>query len=224
MKATWSLTATLNEWTALEDMLVTCSVVVVFETGEPPPTVEPVPPTETPTGSPSVLNSVPAGAVFVTEMMPNPSAVSDTAGEWFEVYNSMPDVSVDIDGWTIRDQGTNSHLINNGSPLLIPPQGFLVLGRNADPTVNGGATVHYQYSGFTLVNSGDEIELIDANGVTIDSVIYMSSQVSDGASSTLNPSTFDAIANDQPTNWCPATSTMSGGDLGTPGLPNDACS
>lgn len=223
MKATWSLTATTNEWTALEDMLATCSVDVVFEIGEPPPTAEPVPPTETTTDSPSVLNSVPAGAVFVTEMMPNPSAVSDTAGEWFEVYNSMTDVSVDINGWTIRDQGTNTHLIDNGGPLLIPPQGFLVLGRNADPAVNGGAIVRYQYSGFILANSGDEIELMDLNGVTIDSFIYMSSQVFDGASSSLNPSIFDAIANDQPTNWCLATSVMSGGDRGTPGLANDAC-
>lgn len=156
-------------------------------------------------------------------MMPNPSAVSDTNGEWFELYNSMADVSVNINGWTIRDQGTNSHVIDNGGPLLIPHQGFLVLGRNADPAVNGGATVHYQYSGFTLANSGDEIELVDLNGVTIDSVVYMSSQVFDGASSSLNPSMFDAIANDQPTNWCLATSVMPEGDRGTPGLPNDAC-
>lgn len=223
VKATWNLTATADEWTKLEDMLATCSVEVVFAAGEPPPTAEPFTPTETPTVSPSVVNSVSAGAVFVTEMMPNPSAVSDTAGEWFELYNSMADVSVDIDGWTIRDQGTNTHVINNGGPLLIPPQGFMVLGRNADPAVNGGATVRYQYSGFILANSGDEIELVDLNGVTIDSVIYMSSQVFDGASSTLNPSMFDAIANDQPTNWCPATSVMPGGDRGTPGLPNDAC-
>lgn len=76
-KGTWSLTATANGWIALEDMLRTCSVDVVIETGEPPPMGEPVLPTEVPTGSPSVLNSVSARAVFVTEMMPNPSAVCD---------------------------------------------------------------------------------------------------------------------------------------------------
>ena len=106
---------------------------------------------------------------------------------------------------------------------MVPPQGFLVLGRRVDTAVNGGATVHYRYSGFTLANSGDEIELVDSNGVTIDSVIYMSSQVFEGESSSLNPSMLDANANDQPTNWCPATSVMSGGDKGTPGLANDAC-
>ena len=49
VKATWSLIATANEWTALEDMLENCSGDVVIETGEPPPTAEPVTPTPTAT-------------------------------------------------------------------------------------------------------------------------------------------------------------------------------
>ena len=49
VKANWSLTATANEWTALEDMLGTCSVDVVIGTGEPLPTAEPVTRTPTPT-------------------------------------------------------------------------------------------------------------------------------------------------------------------------------
>ena len=48
VKAAWRLSATADEWTALENMLGTCSVDVVVETGEPPPTAEAVPPTETP--------------------------------------------------------------------------------------------------------------------------------------------------------------------------------
>ena len=48
VKAAWRLSATADEWTALENMLGTCSVDVVVETGEPLPTAEAVPPTETP--------------------------------------------------------------------------------------------------------------------------------------------------------------------------------
>ena len=53
VKAAWRLSATADEWTALENMLGTCSVDVVVETGEPLPTAEAVPPTATPTPVPT---------------------------------------------------------------------------------------------------------------------------------------------------------------------------
>ena len=112
-----------------------------------------------------------AGTVFVTEMMLNPAAVSDTAGEWFEIYNSRVDLSVDINGWTIRDQGSNLHVINNGGPLIVPPVGFLVLARNSDSALNGGVVVDYRYSGFVLSNTADEIELVDPVGTVVDVVV-----------------------------------------------------
>ncbi len=49
VKAAWSLTANADEWTALEDMLGTCSEEVVIETGEAPATIEPATPTPNPT-------------------------------------------------------------------------------------------------------------------------------------------------------------------------------
>ena len=170
-----------------------------------------------------MTSSVPAGAVYVSEIMANPSAVTDTNGEWFEIYNTLADVSVDINGWTLRDHGTNTHLISSGGPLLVPPQGFLVLGRNSDTATNGGVPVGYSYSGFLLANSGDEIEIVDTAGKTVDTVIYTSSGVFKGASTTLDPTRFDATANDNQANWCPATTQMPGGDTGTPGAPNDPC-
>ena len=89
---------------------------MVIEPGDEPPTAEPVTPTPTSGVGTSVVNSVSVGVVFVTEIMANPSAVGDTAGEWFEVYNSSSDVSVDLNGWTIRDQGNDAHLISHDSP------------------------------------------------------------------------------------------------------------
>jgi hypothetical protein len=162
------------------------------------------------------------GAVFVTEIMQNPDAVFDLAGEWFEIYNSLSNVSVDINGWTIRDQGTDNHTISNGGPLLVPPKGFLVLGRNSDTDQNGGVQVDYQYSGFVLENSGDEIELVDGAGTVVDSVSYSSSTA--GASASLSPAAFSASGSQQAANWCAATNPMPGGDMGTPGSTNDPCS
>ena len=184
-------------------------------------------PTPTPTAStgvtPTSVSVGGPGSIFVTEFMPNPAAVGDTAGEWFEVYNPSPDSAIDINGWTIKDLGSNAHLINNGGPLLVPPLGFLVLARNSDPAANGGVTVDYQTSGFALANAGDEIVLVDGTGMVIDTVIYTSATVFEGAPTTLNPTTFDAASNDSAANWCRGTTALPGGDKGTPGLLNDAC-
>ena len=81
----------------------------------------------------------------------------------------------------------------------------------------------YQYSIFTLANSGDEIELVDSAGTSIDTVVYSSSLVVNGASASLSPSAFSAVSNDQPANWCAGASAIPGGDKGTPGAPNDSC-
>ena len=167
------------------------------------------------------MTSVQPGVVFVTEIMQNPAAVTDSAGEWFEIYNSRSDVSVDINGWTIRDQDIDSHTINSGGPLLVPALGFLVLGRNSNTDQNGGVQVAYQYSGFILANTGDEIELVDPTGTLVDSVVYSSSAT--GASATLSPASFSAAGSEQASNWCAATSPMPGGDKGTPGSTNDPC-
>ena len=158
----------------------------------------------------------------MTEIVQDPAAVVDSAGEWFEIYNSRSDVSVDINGWTIRDQDSDSHTINNGGPLLVPSMGFLVLGRNSDTGQNGGVQLAYQYSGFILDNTGDEIELVDGTGTVIDSVSYGSS--TPGASTSLSPASFSASGSEEAANWCAATSTMPGGDMGTPGTINDPCS
>ena len=157
--------------------------------------------------------------LVINEIMQNPSAVSDSSGEWFEVYN--PDsAAVDIDGWTMKDDGTNSHVINNGGPLVVPAGGFLVLGINADSSSNGGVAVDYQYSGFFLGNSDDELILLDGSLTEIDRVNWdggPSFPDPNGASmSLLDP----ALDNNVGSNWCTATTPYGDGDLGTPGAAN----
>ena len=69
----------------------------------------------------SVLPALAAsqGDVVINEIMQNPSAVADGAGEWFELYNATG-AAIDIDGWTILDDDTDSHTIDNGGSLTIP--------------------------------------------------------------------------------------------------------
>jgi hypothetical protein len=44
------------------------------------------------------------GDIIITEIMQNPSAVNDSEGEWFEVYNTTG-ADINLDGWEIRDDG-----------------------------------------------------------------------------------------------------------------------
>jgi predicted extracellular nuclease len=170
-------------------------------------------------GTPGSANICPPPEIIINEIIQNPSAVSDSNGEWFELYNAG-DRDVNINGWTIRDDGFDNHLINNGSPLLLPAGGYLVLGRNADSGANGGVMVDYQYSNFFLSNSADEVVLEDNNLTEIDRVEYdggPSFPDPNGASMSLdNP----ALDNNVGENWCTSVTPFGAGDLGTPGSRN----
>jgi hypothetical protein len=102
--------------------------------------------------------------LLITEVMANPSEVTDSKGEWFELFNPMTE-SVDLNQIYIRDDGRNIHQIDHGDPLLILPNQYFVLGRNMNSSTNGGFTADYVYSSFTLGNNDDEIVFSnDADG------------------------------------------------------------
>ncbi|MDH3537669.1 MAG: lamin tail domain-containing protein [Gammaproteobacteria bacterium] len=94
--------------------------------------------------------------LLISEIMVDPAAVSDSRGEWFELYNPTGD-EINLRGITIGDDGGDRHRIE--SDLLILPAHFLTLARNGDSLLNGGLSVDYIYDDFILGNSGDEIVL-----------------------------------------------------------------
>ena len=161
-----------------------------------------------------------SGSIVITEIMADPASVSDTAGEWFEIHNRGP-APVDINGWTIRDDDSDSHLIFNGAPLLISPGAFFVLGRNGSPTQNGGYTPDYIYSGINLANNSDEIVLVNAAQQVVNRVSYTTPAWPHraGASIQLQNLTQD---NNVSANWALAPTrggsyNTSVGDTGNPG-------
>ena len=162
------------------------------------------------------------GDVVIIEIMQNPSAVSDANGEWFEIYNNTGS-TIDINGWTIKDNGSNSHVISNGGSLNISAGSVLVLGRKNNTGTNGNYTCNYQYSSFLLGNDDDEVILLDNSGDGIDSVYYDGgTDFPDpaGASMTLNVNTTTNLykLNNVGSNWTTeSTSTYGDGDSGTPG-------
>ena len=162
-----------------------------------------------PGGDPSPYN------IVVTEVMVNPSAVSDTYGEWFEIYNNDT-ISIDLAGWRIADSEDDLHELQTVSiEFYIIPGDYLVLGRNADSAENGGYNADYEYWGFQLSNSSDEIFLIDDEGRIVDEIEYTSSfPFSSGASMYLRNVEFDNAVD---TSWAMSETPFGDGDYGTPG-------
>lgn len=178
----------------------------------------------------AMLGGPPAqtGHVIVTEFMKDPNAVTDTRGEWIEVHNRLP-WRVNLEGWRLSDDSGAMHVISNGgNGVRMGPGGYLVLGNSSDTALNGGVQVDYQWSSFSLGNGADQIVLSRPDGTLVDRVAYDDGVLwpdTAGRSISLKLAARDALLNDDPTNWCHASSPISGTnpDLGTPRLDNDAC-
>lgn len=163
--------------------------------------------------------------IVISEIMQNPSAVTDANGEWFEVHNSTGSI-IDINGWTIQDFSSSStHTINNGGPLNVPAGGFLVLGRNSTFAQNGGVIISYQYSSVLLGNTADGLILFDIILTEIDRVIWDGGPLfpdPTGASMYFNGTASDN--NNIGSNWGTSTITWTGsaGDFGSPGTQGES--
>jgi hypothetical protein len=167
-----------------------------------------------------------SGELIITEVIQNPSAVADGSGEWFEIFNTTGS-SINIDGYVIRDNDSDSHTINNGGPLNVPAGGYLVLGNNGDVATNGGVNVDYVYgTSFFLSNGADELAIEDGAGNLIDIILWDGGPVwpdPNGASMNLDPGFFSAAGNNDGLAWCEGSVAFGDGDLGTPGAANTTC-
>jgi hypothetical protein len=152
--------------------------------------------------------AIAAGELIITEFMANPAAVSDTNGEWFEIFNSTAS-AIDINGLVLRDEGSNSHTVSSTTPLWIEAGAYFVLGRNTDSASNGGYQADYGYSNFSLNNSSDAI-ILEWDGAIIDALVYSSSDglTVAGNSAELTATGFQLTAINQQYGL---------GDIGTPG-------
>ena len=157
--------------------------------------------------------------IIVTEIMQNPSAVSDTYGEWFEIYNADSE-SYDLRNWTIRDNGSDIHTITGKFPVTIESGQYFVLGRNGDDSLNGGVEVDYDYSSITLGNSDDEIIILNGEGLEVCRVEYDGGpEFPDPTGASMALLDLESDINDG-ANWMESTTPYGDGDLGTPGEAN----
>ena len=172
------------------------------------------------------------GSIIITEALIKPKAVAESDGEWVELYNPGTQ-TIDLNGWTLRDDGSNLHKIVAPTGLLVAPKSYVLLAIKADSKVNGGIKPAYVYSNFSLSNLSDAI-VLEWNGKLIDKVQYTiigldsvnGFVINDGQSISLDPQYFDGAANDSAKSWCPGKKAWIGssGDYGTPGSANQSCS
>jgi cysteine-rich repeat protein len=159
----------------------------------------------------SVYDLVP-GDLVLTELLPDPTAVPDAVGEWFELAN-LAGVSVDLAGLEVTSGGERFVI---PSALVVGPGGRVVLGASEDPSLNGGVPVDLAWTGLTL-DDADDLALSGPTGL-LDAVSWDGGPAFPapaGETISLDPRHTTATDNDDGAVWCPSP--------GTPGLDNDLC-
>jgi Lamin Tail Domain len=171
------------------------------------------------TPAPDFLPTLPVGSLFdvvITEVHYNPSAVYDSRGEFFEIYNDglLP---LDLSGWTFGDEIYDKHTI---SSLTIAPGDYAVLARFGEFDRNGGVAADYVYGDSVLLfNVGDQIVLRDSLGFVVDVVDYSLDEFPDPVGSSISLVDISAD-NADGDNWCVSTTPLVNGDHASPGAAN----
>ncbi|NVB85177.1 MAG: hypothetical protein HOV81_42820 [Kofleriaceae bacterium] len=164
------------------------------------------------------------GDLVITEVMPSPAKVSDTAGEWFEVLAKNP---VDLNGLGLDRAGDSAApvTLSSSSCIHLDAGQYAVFAKSTDMAMNGGiptpiaGTFTFSLVGGSAATPGD-VQIV-SGATVIDAITWTSSR--SGKALQLDPDFADATANDEPTNFCDATATYGMGDLGTPNAANTQC-
>jgi hypothetical protein len=163
------------------------------------------------------------GDLVITEVLPDPDAVGDDFGEWFEIH-SLASAEFHLNGVEIGRSLDNpaDETIADAECIVIAPGSYAVVANNADNMTNGGipfASIVWQTS--IALTNGDGSLWLAADGAVLDAVTWSSPGA--GNSTQLDPDFSDPTANDELGNWCDAELAYGAGDLGTPGAENMQC-
>ena len=159
-----------------------------------------------------------AGDLVITEVMPNPMAVGDTEGEWFEVYATA---DVDLNGLEISRIGaTDPEVVVASECLHLAAGEYAIFASNTAMAANGGLPAPIGELTLGLSNSNADVQ-IAIGGDVLDT--YAWTTVRDGDSRQLDAAILDASGNDDPLQWCDGNTAYGAGDRGTPGAANESC-
>ncbi len=117
--------------------------------------------------------------LIISEIMYNPPEDGADSLEFIEIFNNE-NTSVNLAGIAFG-QGLTHSFPN----IEIDAQAYLVLAKDSVAFQNTFGTFAYQWESGTLSNNGETLELIDANGNTLDQVGYQNTTPSNGLGASL---------------------------------------
>ena len=121
-----------------------------------------------PTGAaPVPATALAVNDLVITEYLADPVGVSDSAGEYFEIFNATAS-AIDLTGVIVMDDGSNAFTI---SGLTVAAGAFAVLS-SADGTALGFTPDYIYGSSMALTNADDEIGLYRPDLAVITKVAY----------------------------------------------------
>jgi len=162
------------------------------------------------------------GDLVITEIMPRPQRLSASAAQWFEIFAAK---DFDLNGVGLdraNDTQVKPEIISNPECVHLTAGSYAVLARSLDAMQNGGLSARATFSFSLHPETAPELQLIYGDEV-LDRVAWGSA--STGTSLQLDPRATDVVANDDPSNFCSATTAYdaASGNLGTPGVSNPPC-
>jgi hypothetical protein len=162
------------------------------------------------------VSEAPMSGVLFSELMPDPAAHADSAGEWLELTNLGAE-AFSLDGCILARDTQRFTIV--GAHQVLAGATF-TLANSADP----GFTPDLVYQSLSLPNSAAYVLSLTCNGKTIDSVSVSPDQwhTASGKSLSYFSATPSALDNDLPAHWCAAPVSF-GTDFGSPGKLNPAC-
>lgn len=139
----------------------------------------------------NVANYAPAEnwRVLITEVLPDPQAVSDTEGEFVELSNTFP-FAVLLGGWQIGD---DKAMHTFASDYEIERYSSIVIARDKSSFQSAYGTTAEIELAFSLSNSGDYIQFKDAEGNYMDVVAYGEATAADNSEVMVAPSAGQSL-------------------------------
>lgn len=115
--------------------------------------------------------------VWITAAMPDPTAFTDTDGEYIVLQNQTGSL-VDMSGWKLDDGGAATVTLSGS----VAASDTYKVCRNATSYVD----CDQEWTGMSLSNLGDTITLVNSSASRVDRVSYTGSQVTPGTETTFS--------------------------------------